>query len=484
MILRPLVLGLAVMAFAHLAAPAQDTFMITRNQGGASIEVRPTRLSATEVSFDFKGKSFTLPLAELTPESRERLLAWQKTSGAHDPATFEEINRLIGHPLFAAGVNLWEEDASAVASRLKWPQESDSEGSMSYRKYPKDDYRFLTARPYCCTLYGGAKGRSESLSIVFANKGDFNSKAGFGEDHFKPNPDAKVPARSLDEAIDQDMQAISQSLRSAVGEPTEQRYGEKEDRREVLRWNFKEHAFILSKRDQEYVHLLIVDRATADTEGKVKFVKDQDLRKTLGENVKRDANGDVYIANIPMVNQGPKGYCAPATFERAMRYMLVPADMYLLATLATAPGGGTNTQALSNEAKRIISSKARRIKDLDLQQELNIRLVARYIDKGVPVLWQMASIPEYNQIANELTQQRKAVSDFKQWPATLDAATAKVRPSLHNTTNFHICMIIGYNEASSEVAVSDSWGPGYALRWVPLEVARAITTRGGFVIDL
>ena len=30
-------------------------------------------------------------------------------------------------------------------------------------------------------------------------------------------------------------------------------------------------------------------------------------------------------------------------------------------------------------------------------------------------------------------------------------------------------MIIGYNKATNEIAVSDSWGPSYAERWVPVE---------------
>ena len=41
-------------------------------------------------------------------------------------------------------------------------------------------------------------------------------------------------------------------------------------------------------------------------------------------------------------------------------------------------------------------------------------------------------------------------------------------------------MVIGYNESTNEVAVSDSWGPRYELRWVHLDIAKAVTSRGGF----
>jgi len=49
--------------------------------------------------------------------------------------------------------------------------------------------------------------------------------------------------------------------------------------------------------------------------------------------------------------------------------------------------------------------------------------------------------------------------------------------------NYHICMIIGYNEETQELAVSDSWGPAYELRWVHIDIAKAVTSSGGFVID-
>lgn len=44
-------------------------------------------------------------------------------------------------------------------------------------------------------------------------------------------------------------------------------------------------------------------------------------------------------------------------------------------------------------------------------------------------------------------------------------------------------MVVGYNEATNEVGVSDSWGPRYELRWVHVDIARAVTSSGGFVID-
>ena len=86
-------------------------------------------------------------------------------------------------------------------------------------------------------------------------------------------------------------------------------------------------------------------------------------------------------------------------------------------------------------------------------------------------------------MANERTKEREGVEDFTAWASDIAAEAAEVAPQLKADANYHICMVIGYNEATNEVAVSDSWGPRYELRWVHLDIAKAVTSRGGFVID-
>jgi hypothetical protein len=36
-------------------------------------------------------------------------------------------------------------------------------------------------------------------------------------------------------------------------------------------------------------------------------------------------------------------------------------------------------------------------------------------------------------------------------------------------------LIIGYNRATDEIALSDSWGPSYAERWITADEAEAIS---------
>lgn len=459
-----------------------DTIKITQVSSGKSLEVTPISFGSGKLSFKQGGKTFTVPISSLTPDSRKAISKWHASSHEIKSGQQVAINKAIGHQLFLPGQSLWDETSTDTAKRLDWAQESFT-GSISFRSYPSPQYSFLNAHPYCCTLYANDDKTVKNISMVFANKGDFGSTVGFGKDHFKPQGDLPTPS-NLNEAIENDTKAISTQLTTILGEPAKQYYGEKSDRRKVLRWDFNNHAFILSTRENEYTHLLVTPSEIADKEGKQKFIKDQDLRRILAENLVKKDNGDTYIGNIPMVDQGPKGYCAPATFERAMRYMQVPADMYLLATIATKQGGGTNTNLLASEAKQIIRSKARRIKDLDLESDLSMRLVKRTIDKGIPILWHMRSLDKYNAIADARTAERTSIKDLNAWKLSIQQEADKVAPSLTEQNNNHASMIIGYNEATNEIAVSDSWGPEFALRWVHLDIAKAVTLSGGFVIDL
>ncbi|MFM8887144.1 MAG: hypothetical protein ACKOKC_12120 [Chthoniobacterales bacterium] len=84
--------------------------------------------------------------------------------------TFEQINTACGAPLFADD-NLWDDDASAVAGRLKLPEESRTSDQSSFRSYPAAEVRFLGARPLSKSLLADG-GKPSGLSMVFANKGD------------------------------------------------------------------------------------------------------------------------------------------------------------------------------------------------------------------------------------------------------------------------------------------------------------------------
>ena len=182
---------------------------------------------------------------------------------------------------------------------------------------------------------------------------------------------------------------------------------------------------------------MIVSQEEAENRGRTDLISDSKMKERLAKNVTHADNGDVVIDNIPMVNQGPKGYCVPATFERAMRYQGVPADMYLLAVVGgTKPGGGTNTQRLFQEVESTVRRKGRRADDVKVNP-LRMRTLKRYLDEGIPVIWQMCSLSKYNSIANERTKKRESVTDWEAWSAKI-AKEAEVNvKGLTEKSNFH-----------------------------------------------
>lgn len=430
------------------------------------------------------GQEFETPLAYLAEASRTEIRETWTTHRTEIKKLLQPLNKALGHSLFASNGNIWNEKPQAVASRLRLPLESKTPYSSSYRLYTRNGYTFAGANPKTMVAYGDHKDRTLSLSIIYANKGDTLSNVGAGEDHFKTKGASKGQNR-LASAMAADAAAITKTLTQTLGEPIEQKMlGQGNKSHKAQRWDWNGHSFLLAHVKGEYVGLNIVRADFADGGGRFSRVSDGEMKVRLKENVTEHKNGDVFINNIPMVDQGPKGYCAPATFERAMRHAGVPADMYLLATLATVGGGGTNTAKLYDEVAFTTRSKGgRTARQIELKT-LAPKKLKRYINKGVPILWQMRSLPEYNRTANARTRERRQVKDWPAYASKIEIQAKQNAPKLRAQKNYHICMIIGYNETTNEIAVSDSWGKNYTIRWIHLHEAEAVSNRNGFVIDL
>ncbi|YCM45529.1 C39 family peptidase [Verrucomicrobiaceae bacterium 227] len=461
--------------------------LITLQEAGGSDQLKVELLNLekdTALLRRSDGEEFATPLSYLAPASRAGIRDTWATHRAKIEQHLEPLNQAVGHPLFAANGNIWNEPLSQVARRLRLPKESETPFTSSYRIYTRNNYAFAGAKPKTVVAYGDHQGRTLSISIIYSNKGDSLSTVGEGEDHFKS--DGKDIDRStLEGAMIYDAEKIAKTLTNILGKPIEQRMlGQGNKSNQARRWDWNGHSFLLTLVKEEYVGLQIVRADFADGGGRFSRVSDGDMRQRLLGNVTRQANGDVFINNIPMVNQGPKGYCAPATFERAMRHAGVAADMYLLATLATQEGGGTNTNKLYDEVAFTTRSKGgRTAREIPLKS-LSPAKLQRYLDKGVPIMWQMCSLEGYNQIANQRTRQRKTESDFASYAQKIAVEAKRNALKLQARSNYHLCMIIGYNEATNEIAVSDSWGARYAIRWIHVEEAEAVNNGGGYVIDI
>jgi len=78
-------------------------------------------------------------------------------------------------------------------------------------------------------------------------------------------------------------------------------------------------------------------------------------RRQLRDNVVQDrATGDVFIENIPMIDQGKKGYCAVASAARVYQYYGLETDQHILAQIAgTGPSTGTSLGEMVFALKKV-----------------------------------------------------------------------------------------------------------------------------------
>lgn len=437
------------------------------NRAGAQIDVELLAIEPTRIQIKMKnGQSTWLERKRLSDASQAMI----REKEANEHQAYLALNKRLGIDLFADS-QLWDDATTAVAARLKWPKESQTDSQSSYRKYPAAYANILGARPYSAVLYGQA-GHPQLISIVFANKGDFNFST----------PPSSREISEMERAIERDVQQIEASLSAQLGEPKHQQFGSgRSMRHSTDRWDWQGHAFILAAEDGEYASLKIMTSELADNKGLAEKLSDARLRQLTIENVQTADNGDVVINNIPMVNQGPKGYCVPATFERYLRYMQISADMYLLAMAGqTQIGGGSSLANTMDAISDYVSSQNRSMKKLN--SEIRLRSLRKYIDRGLPIIWTMFSTSDYNAFANQRSKERSRTKDWDAWKKRCRDESHDVELQKDYATA-HACMIIGYNEETDEIAVSDSWGPKYQIRWVTATQAEQISQGSIYLIE-
>lgn len=228
-----------------------------------------------------------------------------------------------------------------------------------------------------------------------------------------------------------------------------------------------------------------------------------DSRKTVfvgPAHVTRDiASGDVCIKDIPMVDQGPKGYCVVATAERVLRYYGIKVDENELAQLADSSASrGTNVRVMTEALKKLtarLKIRVRTVYELDFNAMLaDYNQAARRAKETSVNPYAEDSKNFYELIYGQMkpdilrdcrNKNRGAVSSFQRhvkahidigipvlWSVVLgvlpDGSKAK-------SPSGHMRLIIGYNEKTNEILFSDSWGIGHELLRMPLADAWAIT---------
>ena len=442
---------------------------------GAKIQATVLGREGDSVSIEKPdGQRFQVLLARFSEESKaiiNKVLSSENEAATLDASVIQTVNGVMGISLLGEAL-FWSDRERSVIARLGWPNESKTDRSSSYRIYPKPDARILGARPHSAVAYFSG-GLPEMVSIIFANKGD----------SFKEAPSPGVALRFIEKAIESDAETIETLLTKSFGEPRRQSLGEgKETRVRASRWDVASISILLSEKEGEYVGLQILPSEVADNRGIAARISDTEARNQAKGNVERRPNGDVLVGNIPMVDQGPKGYCVPATFERYIRYMGLTTDMYLLALAGqTQAGGGTSPARLLEGVSSMLRRNNRSLSEIRKMPDM--RTVKKYIDEGRPLMWTLFSTSHFNSLSNARTHARAAATDWDEWEKSLREPRRDIKNRSVGTSGAHMALIIGYNDDTGEIAFSDSWGSAYKERWLTEEELVAFSQGFNYVID-
>jgi hypothetical protein len=219
-------------------------------------------------------------------------------------------------------------------------------------------------------------------------------------------------------------------------------------------------------------------------------------------HVKKDAaSGDVWIADVPMVDQGQKGYCVVAAAERVMRYYGNSVDQQELAQVAnTSSSGGTSFNAMFDALKKLsarLKVRVREVEKTDIKDILKMMADYNRAAKkaNAPLIPDQGNMIDLGDVyasmdVNVLKEIRtKNKADLGRFQRTVQAHVNEGTPLLWTVmlgkvpekgipqnAGGHMRLIIGYNQKSDEVLYTDSWGAGHELKRMPSADAWTITT--------
>ena len=216
----------------------------------------------------------------------------------------------------------------------------------------------------------------------------------------------------------------------------------------------------------------------------------------LKKHIRTEENGDVYVGDVPMVDQGDKGYCAAAVMARVMGYYGLDFDMHQAAQIAgTKSTGGTGGANMIDALKRISQKSSMRlvvIEEADYQRwiaDYNRAAQSAHKEK-VKLEHDLGKV--FDVMDGDLVRQirTKRSSELNKFKNDIAKSTDLGMPLiwgvhigfvkeeflLPQTKGGHMRMIIGYNKNTGDVLYTDSWGPRHALKRLPLADAWTITT--------
>jgi hypothetical protein len=388
--------------------------------------------------------------------------------------TFDQLNAALGVPLWA-DANLWDDPAADVAARLKLPLESESPLDQVYRRFPGPDVRWMGIRPSALTVLGNATATTR-LALLLSNR-PFMITA---NPPAEGSPHRAVRAyevllrdqtRELPAAMRRDETAVRSVLGALLGPPSpgpDIPPGLKGARTHA--WQWKGHHLLLTE-GPEFLAFRIIPGRDAETAALTEAEIAQ-FREALRARPAWKPNGDVLIATMPQVPPGPRGFTSTALAESGLRYLGVPADAHYLAMQGVGGWDGVSECIAAG-------LRPRGLRLARFPQPVRPANLKSTIDAGLPLLWSVWDVPAMEETINHRTTQRANTPDLALWQTTLNGwlKLAK-RETIPREAAARLCWIIGYNEATDEIAITDCSGiPERRVQWLTAPEANRLSER-------
>ncbi len=230
-----------------------------------------------------------------------------------------------------------------------------------------------------------------------------------------------------------------------------------------------------------------------DAESLEKGGADDTVRRTELKGQKRkEDDGTVWLDGIPMVDQGQKGYCVPASVARVFAfYGMDGVDQHSLAALCQSSGGsGTSLEGMEEALDTISRRFHVRVEKMDKGGMMEIiqaynetarkkgKPAVNHSPQGIsfdPDVLLAARAAKPKQVKKWLSPIRKSIDAGL--PVLWSVQLVFPEPGLPQTSGGHMRLIIGYNEEKGTIIYSDSWGARHAKKEMPADRACAMTMR-------
>ena len=224
--------------------------------------------------------------------------------------------------------------------------------------------------------------------------------------------------------------------------------------------------------EEKYMCMAIIIPANAeDRDRRIPTYEEERFKDTKPEdwaqqNVERRPNGDVLIKNVPMIEQGPRGYCTIATGAMVLDYWGSPVPLEVIAQCQTVSwlGDTINAMHFKDVVELVAKEASLKTEFTDKQRPLRFNQVIDEIDAGRPICFGRFVTQERIALHRAWRDEVEKNPNFKIPEEDRDAR--KKWPNSLNDT--HTSIITGYNKEQKVIMLTESWGEGnryFRMSW-------------------